>query len=210
MPRPPRPPRREDVPEEERSLWDEVVRHYNADGDVDKVGDWVGALLWWPAYARNRVEQSSLVRTAGERDNTYSHADREFVDMVLAPYLRTTVVDGTHIGDAVATGIRPEAILALREGREEDLTDDERFLAEFIRQVVDGDLTDENWDRMEQRLGTRGAVEYTIFVTVLWATMRQMNAFGCPEPAWEESVGQIRDFVAGTRDAHADWRSRIR
>ena len=55
MPRPPRPPRREEVPEEERGLWDQVVRHYNPDGDVDRVGDWVGALLWWPAYARNRV-----------------------------------------------------------------------------------------------------------------------------------------------------------
>jgi hypothetical protein len=210
MARPPKAPRREDLAEDERDVFDRIVERSAPDGDSEKLHGWMAALLWWPAYANNRLGLSSLVRTAGERDNTYSHADREFVDMVLAPYLGTTVVDSTHIPDAVAAGVRPEAILALREGRDDDLTDDELLLAEFIRQVVDGKLSEENWQRMEARLGTRGAIEYTIFITILWATMRQMNAFGCPEPTAEESIAVARQFALGEKSPPADWRARIR
>ena len=126
-----------------------------------------GVLLHSPPFAANRQDISSLVRVAGERDNSYSHADREFVDQVLAVELGTNVVQRLHVPDAIAVGVRIEAIDALRAGDDDALTDDERLLATYIRQVVGGTVDDETWDAMELRLGTRGLVEYTTDFYVL-------------------------------------------
>ena len=46
---------------------------------------------------------------------------------------------------AVASGVRLEAVEALRYGHEEDLNDDERLLVGYIRQVVTGTVDDETF-----------------------------------------------------------------
>jgi hypothetical protein len=158
------------------------------------------ALLNSPPLGAGLNAIGRLVRTAGERDDTFSHADRELVDQVLSADWRTNVVLGIHIPDAVAVGVRIEAIEALRDGREEELTDDERLLATYIRQVVTGTVQDETFAAIEQRLGTRGAVEYTVFVAFLMCTIRLFQAFGVPAPSDEEVAEMIRGFRDGTRE----------
>jgi alkylhydroperoxidase family enzyme len=157
------------------------------------------ALLNSPPFAAGLNALGRVARTAGERDGTYSHADREFVDQVLSAEWKTAVVQGIHIPDALAVGVRVEAIEALRAGRDEDLTDDERLLATFIRQVVTGTVTDDTYQAIETRLGSRGAVEYTIFIAFLQMTIRLFQALGMPELPDDEIELMIQEFKDGTR-----------
>jgi hypothetical protein len=116
----------------------------------------------------------------------------------------------THIPDALAVGIDIETIDALRHGRDEKLSPQDRDLAAYIRHVIDGEVTDPEWDRMEKRFGKRPLVELTIFITVLWMTMRQMQAFGQHDPTDAEIDAFIGEFKSGARKAPEDWKTRIR
>jgi hypothetical protein len=213
--RPLAPPARDEIRPEDLKTYDRAAAYWlpmaASDATAGRAAEhpWIAALMHSPPFALHRGELSALVRTAGERDDTYSHSDREFVDMVLAAHLKTNVVQTVHIPDAIATGIRPEAIEALYEGRDPDLTDDERLLATYIRQVVDGNVTEESFAAMVERLGTRGVVEYTYFITVLWTTLRQFQAFGCEDPPDAEMLELVRAITSGIRET-GDWRSRIR
>ena len=60
---------------------------------------------------------------------------------------------GLHVPDAVAAGVRLEAIEAIRYGHEEDLTEDEQLLARYIRQLVSGTVDDETFAAMSARMG---------------------------------------------------------
>jgi hypothetical protein len=84
--------------------------------------------------------------------------------------------------DAIAVGVRPEAIKALRAQREEELTAREQALTAYIRLVVQGAVTDEAYANMETLLGPRGAVEYTIFIAFLSGSVRIWQALGLEDP----------------------------
>jgi hypothetical protein len=193
-------PRREDVPPEDWDAYDTVVRRLRAmlgagEGPPEEffsAGEYYGALLNSPPMCATLAQLGTLVRTAGERSNTYSHADREFVDQVLSAELTTTVVQEFHLPDAIAAGVRIEAIEALRAGDDDALTPDELLLAHYIRQVVRGEVQDETWGTMLERLGTRGLVEYTVFITFLQLIMRLMQALQTSAP----SEAQIDEQIA--------------
>lgn len=206
MPRPPQAPSRDQVAADELEDYDLVVGR-----NAEKFGGlppYHSAILTSPPFGAALNRLGRLMRTAGDRPNTFSHADREFVDQVLSAEWKTNVVLGIHIPDALAVGVRQEAIEALREGREEDLNEDEQFLASYIRRVITGTVTDEAYARLEQRLGERGAAEYTIFVAFLQMTIRLFQAFGTPEPTDEEIDAMIAEFRAGEREI-PDPRARI-
>jgi hypothetical protein len=173
-----------------------------------KAGHYFGALLNSPRFALNRAQFSTLIRTAGERPGTYSHADREVVDQVLAALLGTNYFLSMHISDAVAAGVRLEAIVAIRDGRDQDLTEDELLLATYIRQVATGTVKDETYDAMEKRIGVRGVVEYTILITGLLMTMRQMQAFNVPQPSDDEVEAMIDRLRDGKTPP--DFKERVR
>src|ERR1700749_4594609 len=99
MPRPLAPPRRDDFTAAEQVEYDRVVERFRPGappGEEPRPDCYFGALLHSPPFAGNRQDASSLIRTAGEREGTYSHADREFVDQVLAVELATNVVQRRH------------------------------------------------------------------------------------------------------------------
>ncbi len=212
MPRPPRLLDRGKIAPDDLDTYDRVVERPGANqeaGDGELSCYW-RTLLYWPEYAANRAELSSVVRTAGERPGGFSHAQRELVDQVLMPHMGSNAVAGLHLPDALAAGVRLDAIQALRQGRDEDLNDEEREIAGFVRAVADGRVTDELWSGMEARLGTRGTVQLTIFITVVQATIRQIQAFGCPDPSDAEFDAMLHAFSTGERRVPADWRERIR
>jgi alkylhydroperoxidase family enzyme len=167
------------------------------------------AILNAPPFALNRAEFSTLIRTAGERGNTYSHRDREVVDQVLSVELKSNHVQRLHLGDALSAGVRIEAVEAIRRGRDDELTPDELLLVTYIRQVVNGTVSGEIFDELEQRLGQRGIIEFTILITGLMMTMRQMQAFGCPQPSDAEVDAMISEFRTGKRVV-PDFTDRIR
>jgi hypothetical protein len=188
------------------SAYDSVVDRNTA--KFGKVTPYHGALLNSPQFGAALNHIGRLSRTAGERDDTFSHADREFVDQVLSADFGTNAVLGIHIPDALAVGVRLEAVEALRSRDESALTDDERQLADYIRAVVSGSVTDEQFAALEERMGRRGAVEYTIFIGFLQMTIRLWDAFGAPGPSDEEVDAMIAEYRAGTREL-PDYRVRI-
>ena len=172
------------------------------------VGEYWGALLHSPLLAAITIQMGRFVRTAADRGGSYSHADREFVDQVLAADWRTNVVQGHHVPDAVSTGVRIEAIEALRAGRDENLTDDERLLATFIRATVAGEVDDDLFARMRQRLGSRGLIEYAGFILWLQWIIRMMQVLGCHDPDDDEVAALIEGIKDGSV-AVPDFRERI-
>jgi hypothetical protein len=211
----PQPPRDQIAPEELPAYDAMVARYQRARRDRPEeirhehdAGEYFGTLLWSPPFADAVSNLGAIARTRGEHEGTYSHADRELVDQVLCADWDTTCVQRTHIPDAVAVGVRVEAIEALRQGREEELTADERQLVDYIRAVAKGTVTDEQYEAIEQRFGQRGAAEYTIFIGFLMMTIRLHQAFGTPELPNEEIDAMLQGFRDGTR-ALDDYRARI-
>jgi hypothetical protein len=164
-------------------------------GSVD-VGDYFGALLNSPRMCAIAARMGTFVRTAGERPGSYSHADRELVDQVLSKDWKTNVVQGLHVPDAVAAGVRLEAIEAIRYGHEEDLNDDERLLVCFIRQVVSGTVDDQTFAAIKDRMGPRGVIEYSGFILWLNWIIRMMQMLDVNNPPEEE----IDALIGGLRD----------
>lgn len=145
----------------------------------------------------------ALMRRQG-RPGTFSAADHEMIDLVLAFDSGYWALIAGHVPKAMGAGIRIEAIEALRDGREEALTSDERQQVEFIRAVRDGHMTDEIWDRMAERLGTaRGVVELTHFVCNLLFHHRYMWACGVPEMEREALDEMLAAFKDGRRSIDA-------
>ncbi|HVY85580.1 MAG TPA: hypothetical protein VG943_10635 [Caulobacterales bacterium] len=211
MSRPPKQPRRETIPKEEHPAYDSVVRRFRAwykAGDAPpeehfEVGTYFGALLNSPPMCALASQMGAFFRDVGNRPGSYSHADREFVDQVLAAEFKSNVVQNVHIIDAVKSGVRIEAIEALRNKRDDALNEDELLLAKYIRQVVRGKVTDAIYKRMEKRLGARGLVEYTGFIMWLTWIMRMMETFKTGTLTEEEVDALIAQ--ARTLSAEKDW-----
>jgi hypothetical protein len=197
-------PNRDEVPEEERDFYDAILGRERARGQSEseeKVGGYFGALLNSPPLGYHLSMIGRYVRAVGDTPGSFSHAEREWVDQVLSKDWDSYVVLHHHLPDGLAVGVRLDAVIALRDGREEDLTADERQLTDFIRMVRDGKVTNDAWDGMVTRMGQRGAVEYTIFIMFLNMTIRLIEAFTGDESgaSAEEVDVMIREFKSGER-----------
>jgi hypothetical protein len=202
--RPPVPPSREEIPEHELDAFDRVRSRMQAmaSSDVNLEGSaaYFNALLNSPEMAAGIANMGMLVRTRGVGENSYTHADRELADMVLTHDYGYKAVLEIHIPDALAVGVRLDAIDALLHGRDEELTDDEQQLVTYIRQAVNGTVTDESYAAMEQRMGDRGALDYTAFVLFLSFTIRMWQALGVPDVKDDYIDQMIEDFRTGARE----------
>lgn len=209
MQRPPSPPRRNEVPETELSQYDLVVaRQQRLWEAAPRNSDaYFGALLNSPTVAAAFATLGRTMRE-GQVRGTYSDADRELVDMVLSVDFDYRAILALHIPDAVAVGVRLEAIEALWGGHEEELNEEERFRVEFIRAVAAGTVDDELFTGMCDRLGLRGAVEYSAFVAFLIMTMRLWQALGVPDPTRDEIDQLLQSYRDGTA-AEVDPQARI-
>ncbi|HVY84890.1 MAG TPA: hypothetical protein VG943_07140 [Caulobacterales bacterium] len=161
----------------------------------EEAGPYFGVLLNAPLIADHLSELGVYYRTRGEYPNSYSHADREWVDIVLGEYLEFNMWG--HILDGIAVGVRPEAIFAVLEHREADLTDDERKLAQYIRRLADGALDASDWAYVEKKFGLRGAVEFTGWIGHLLTTIRLLQALMANHlESNEELAARLRKFLA--------------
>lgn len=220
MPRPPRQPPREEVDPEDLDAYDQVIARAS-DPDrggfvaaqqvgasteepgfvrrVEQDAGYYGRLLLSPQLANHLSEMGRQVRRAGDRPGSYTHAEREFVDQVLSADLHTNVIQPHHVPDALAAGLRIEAVEALHHGRESELTEGERELARFIRAVCNGEMSDDLWLAMEAKKGERWVVEYSIFILYLQMTMRLQQVVGMPDPSGAEIERLISDLREGVR-----------
>jgi hypothetical protein len=194
----PQPPAPEDVAPEELADREYVVertgRVHGADGPA---AQYFGALLNSPPLAAALTRLGTEVRRGGLR-GTYTDADRELMDIALAVGLGSNAILPVHIPDALAVGVRPDAVESLLTRSDEDRTDDERQLVHYARGVVDGGVSDESYGALRERLGERGAVEFTVLVGFLLMTIRLWQAFGLPEPSDDEMLALLHDLRQGT------------
>jgi alkylhydroperoxidase family enzyme len=204
----PQPPALEDVAAEELADHEHVAERTGRVHGVDgPAAQYFGALANSPPLAAALTRLGTEVRRGGLR-GTYTDADRELMDIALAVALGSNAILPIHIPDALAVGVRPQAIEALLARRDEDLTDGERQLVSFAREVVGGTVSDESYAGLRERLGERGAVEFTVLVGFLLMTIRLWQAFGLPEPSDDE----MRTLLDDLRDGKAplpDSRARI-
>jgi hypothetical protein len=177
--------------------------------DEVNVGQHYGALMVNPEWAWHMHQLGGLARTAGTEPDTYSHADREWVDQVLGADAKANHVFPLHIDDAISVGVRLEAIDAIRSGHEENLTEDEALLTRYIRQVLSGTVDDATWEKMFDRLGQKGIVEYTTFILLFNLILRSFQAFGVPAPSDEEIDRHIQELKDGTVVPNSDWQRRF-
>jgi hypothetical protein len=208
----PEAPSRAELPAEELAAYDAALaraERMRDDQPGAAIPPYFAALLSSPPLAAGLMEMGRIVRTLGERDDSYSHEQREFVDQVLSALWRTNVVQRTHIPDALAVGVRIEAIDALRAGRDDDLTPEELFFATYIRDIANGTVTDASYGALVERLGERAALEYTVFVGFLMQTIRNFQALGMEDPSEQEIDALLEAFRSGRR-ALPDYRVRIR
>jgi hypothetical protein len=196
------PPDRSSLPEDERADFDRYMARARAardDHPGDVIPPYFGAILNSPPLAAGLMGLGKTVRQRGLEGGTYTHAQREWVDQVLCADWKTNVVQGIHIPDGLAVGVRLEAIVALREGREDELDDEERLLADHIRRVESGTVTDASYAAVEAHMGKRAALEYTVFIGFLIMTIRLHQALGVPDPSDAEIDRMLAEFKDGTR-----------
>jgi len=206
MPRPLPQPRRSDLAAADQALYDYAVsRQYPdaAPGDERDLGHYHGTLLNSPEFARFFEMGGETVRMRGEDPESYSQRDRAFVDHVLSRELATNAVLAHFVTEGLSLGIDMPTQRAVREGRDEDLSDDDRLLADYIRATVRGELSDALWERMIERLGPRGTLDYTCFITFLLMTIRNIQATcgAAAEPSDADIERLMTEYETGARAA---------
>jgi hypothetical protein len=205
-------PRISDFSGEERDAFERVYRRYSADPEFkDPIppGAYTRWALHTPVLTSLLSELGRRMRKVGDTPGGFSHTDREFVDQVLCADFGCDLFQEMHVPDAIAVGVRIEAIEALRGGRDQDLTADEMLLTHFVRGVAHGRMTDGVWQAMERRLGVRGTIEYAMFTAFLVAIFRIYQAFDMPG----FGDAEVRELLAKIKEgsiAKADWRKNIR
>jgi hypothetical protein len=160
----------------------------------DRIQPYFGAMLNSPLVAAGMSDLGAVYRTRGEQADGMSHADREWVDMVVCNETECLWVLYVHAPDAVASGTRAQAIQSLITGNEDELEPDEKRKADFIRAVIRGTMTEELYRAVEDEIGVRATVELTAFTGHLLKTMRLIQAWGIPDitrPQLEEFVDAI-------------------
>ncbi len=209
MPWPPRQPTRDEIRIEDLAAYADVLSRAwpRQDEDPEAYAGFFGRLLLAPRMAAHLSGLGSAMRTNSNREDSYSHADREWVDQVLTVRLKSNVLQKMHLPDAVAVGVRPEAIAALRAGRDDNLSADERQLTAFIDRVLGGTMTSEVWEGLEARMGERAVVEYAIAVMYIATGIRLYQAVGMPDPTDEEVDDLLAPYLAGTPGPD-DWSRR--
>lgn len=193
-----KPPARESIPPEELDDYDLVVGRTKklAYPDYDLPARYFGALLNSPPLAAGLVRLGRFVRE-GELRGSYSDAERELVDVVIAHDTGYNGFLTVHIPDAIAVGVRFEAIDAIRSGDESALTPEEKQIADYTRAVISGTVTDDAYEAIVARLGERGALEFTGFITFLLMTTRNWQALGVPNPTDAEIDALIESLRSG-------------
>jgi hypothetical protein len=212
-------PRRDGVRADELAAYDRVVARQAAYGYGSSqtgyedarppeqiAGPYFGALLASPSIADHVSELGVVYRSRGDRPDSYSHAEREWVDIVLGHELGYDM--WPHIADGMAVGVRPEAVLAVLEDRDDELAPAELELALYVRAVARGTATAQDYQTMAARFGERGAIEFTAFIGHLIMTIRLCQAFSGYRWSVERIVEDVRRVMRGELEL-PDPRARI-
>jgi alkylhydroperoxidase family enzyme len=185
------------------SLSTEDQVHYDAVAERElrkygSLGGYFGGMLNAPSVAAAISQFGHVIRSGASADY-FTNAERELIDMVLAVEMDQAAVFAGHLPDAIAYGVRPEAVKAICDHDLDALTTDERLLVDHVLAVWRGTVTEETFARLTARFGSaRRAVAYTVACGFLIMTFRLMSAFGFgPGPA---DVTLLDPYLDGTAE----------
>lgn len=193
------PGERETLPDRELEDYDFVVaRQARLWQDAHSSSDeYFGKLLNSPPLAAGLVRMGRAVREGGVR-GAYTDAERELVDVVYSVDFGYNAILHLHVPDILACGVRPEAVDALRNGREDELDAGERQIVDYARAVARGEVTDERFAALSERLGSRGALEFTVLCGFLVCTFRLWMALGVADPSNAEVDALLQSYRDGS------------
>ena len=194
MTRPPPAPNRDDLPADEIAAYDRTVERISGYSEARKWGAGPGGIQPYYAILLNSPDLADHIsgipavirRRAAKAKTGLTDKHLEWADLVAARDMNWNRAFHSHVGEALAAGVRLEAIKALRTGRTDALTPEERNLAEYIGKVQTGAVTDDDYAGIVTLFGLRGAVEFTAFIGFLMLNFRAMQAFGIPDRADSE------------------------
>jgi hypothetical protein len=171
--------------------------------------DLFGPLLHAPRVTLAILELGGALRSLGEAGaESVSLPDdfAEFVAFVVFTQMHAeAVAQGrafayrrpmfNHVPRAVQSGVRPEAIQALRDHDDGALSPEERELAEFVRAVLAGSVDDRRWARMQDRLGMRRAIETASYALLDFFVCRLESAFGLQDATEEQLDALVTESI---------------
>jgi hypothetical protein len=144
-----------------------------------------GAILNSPRMARIYCEIGTFFIDAPKR-GSFSAYEVEFVDLVVGRHLGNHDPVVYHAENCVANGGDPEVMRAVWRGEFDLIPPADRQLVDFIVAVCDGNVSQPMWNRMEDRMGRKGAVEFTGYVCYKLMSNRSQQALGVREPAYAD------------------------
>ena len=180
--------------------------------------DLFGPLLHAPRVALKVIELGSALRSLGKigADSEASLPDDfvEFVAFVVFAHMHDEAVSQghefayrrpmfNHVPRAVESGMRPEAIQALRNHDDDALLPKELELAEFVRAVLTGSVDDRRWAQMQARLGPRRTIETASYALLDFFVCRLESALGLQDATEGELDALVKETVRshrGSRD----------
>jgi hypothetical protein len=176
--------------------------------------DVFGPLLHAPRVALELLDLGGALRSLGEvgGDGKVGLPEDfvEFVAFVVFTQIHEEAVSRghaftyrrpmfNHLPRAVQSGLRPEAIRALRDRNDDALLPRERELAEFVRAVLTGSVDDRRWARMQDRLGPRRTIETVSYALLNFFFCRLESALGLKDATEAELDARLEECLRSQR-----------
>jgi len=214
-------PDRETLDDEEREIFDEVLARSkrffasvpaNA-GQEYRLTPYFQGLLQSPRVAKLWSNFGDFYQPAQER-GSFTHRQRELaeltVGMLLKALLGRRFLAAIHVADAVGVGLAATDIKAIYEERFEDLSPDDRQLAEYVRATVHGALTPELFEALAERMGRKTAIEYTSYICYRVGGkmgVRAMWRIQGRETNSKRGEAVLQAYLDGTAEPHPEDRA---
>lgn len=198
MTRIPTPPGRGEVAASEQAAYDTIMELVAArgDGELSDLSTYTAAMLSTPLFGVSIRELGRATRVAPGRVSTYTRVDFEL--MVHALGVEADLIEHHHILDALALGVRPEALEAIAHGRLEALGADEHAVVDFSLRLARRTMTDDAWAAVRALRGERGVLDLSIVAGFTWATIVWRLAWGVTGVPVDEVDALLREHRAGT------------
>jgi len=164
---------------------------------------WTG-LLQSPLLAELWANMGNFYMTAQGR-GSYTNRDRGLADMALG-------LSGLQIKAAVAAGIDPSDIKAIRSNRLDGLDPADRQLVEYVRAVRDGTVDRPMFEALVERMGMKAALEFTCFIPYKMAlyplSFGMYQIQGIPMSDLQDDK-LLDDLIDGTVEAHETYDDKV-
>lgn len=217
-------PERDSLDQEEREIFDDVLARSkrffesvpaNA-GQEYRLTPYFQALLQSPRVAKLWSSFGDFYQPAEGR-GSFTHRQRELaeltVGMLLKALLGKRFLAPIHVADAVGVGLAAVDIESIYEERFEDLSPEDRQLAEYVRATVQGRLSPDLFEGMAERMGKKAAIELTSYVCYRVGGMLGVCAmWGIQGREMSPDVGEaiLQSYLDGLAEVHphnraSDW-----